>query len=203
MPYRPTTFNDTVGIDIKWVKDAQETTYYIFNVLDLATCFNLAILLVHKSSEAITHAFKTYWLSWAGPPRKIIADQGREGYGLFTKCMNQLGTHFSMIPVEAPWQLGMVERHGSVLGGIITAIVLEVSPVGEHQMRDVCFHASFVKNRRPGRSGFSPRTAVFGSEERLIASGLNHYLEQPDDAAVSAAQTTRNLRNHLRSEKQR
>ena len=50
-----------------------------------------------------------------------------------------------MIPVEAPWQLGMVERHGSVLGDIITAIVMEVSPVGERQMKDVCFHASFVK----------------------------------------------------------
>ena len=28
---------------------------------------------------------------------------------------------------------------------------------------------------------------VFGVDERLIASGLNHYLEEPDDAAISAS----------------
>ena len=28
---------------------------------------------------------------------------------------------------------------------------------------------------------------MFGVEERLIASGLNHYLEEPDNAAISAA----------------
>ena len=44
-----------------------------------------------------------------------------------------------------------------------------------------------AKNRRPGRTGFSPRALVFGCDERLIASGLNHYLEQPDDAAVHAS----------------
>ena len=28
---------------------------------------------------------------------------------------------------------------------------------------------------------------MFGCDERLIASGLNHYLEQPDDAAISSS----------------
>ena len=54
-------------------------------------------------------------------------------------------------------------------------------------MKDVSLHATMSKNRRPGKGGYSPRTMVFGVDERLIASGLNHYLEEPDDAAVSAA----------------
>ena len=54
-------------------------------------------------------------------------------------------------------------------------------------MNDVCLHASMAKNRRPGRTGYSPRALVFGCDERLIASGLNHYLEQPDDAAIHAS----------------
>ena len=45
-------------------------------------------------------------------------------------------------------------------------------------------HSSMAKNRRPGRTGYSPRSLVFGLEERLIASGLSHYLEQPDDASI-------------------
>ena len=44
-----------------------------------------------------------------------------------------------------------------------------------------------AKNRRPGKTGYSPRTLVFGVDERLVASGLNHYLEEPDDAAISAS----------------
>ena len=92
-----------------------------------------------------------------------------------------------MTALEAPWQNGMVEWHGGVLGDIIEAIVLETSPIGYDQMSDVCLHASMAKKRRPGRTGFSPRALVFGCDESLIASGLNHYLEQPDDAAVTAS----------------
>ena len=83
----------------------------------------------------------------------------------------------------------MVERHGGVLGDIIEAIILETSPIGHTQMSDVCLHASMAKNRRPGRTGYSPRALVFGCDERLLASGLNHYLEQSDDAAIHASAT--------------
>ena len=101
--------------------------------------------------------------------------------------MRCLGAHFNLIALEAPWQNGMVERHGGVLGDIITVTVMESGAVGFDQMRDVCAHAAMAKNRRPGKTGWSPRAMVFGVDERLIASGLNHYLEDPDDAAISAA----------------
>ena len=42
MPYRPTQFNHIVGIDLKWIKDVAGNTYYLFNILDLATGFNLS-----------------------------------------------------------------------------------------------------------------------------------------------------------------
>ena len=39
---------------------------------------------------------------------------------------------------------------------------------------------------RLGRTGFSLRFLVFGFEKQLVASGLDHYLETPDDAALHA-----------------
>ena len=66
---------------------------------------------------------------------------------------------------------------------------METSPIGFAQMSDACLHASMAKNRRPGRTGFSPRALGFGCDERLIASGLSHYLAQPDDAAIHASTT--------------
>ena len=83
MPYRQTQFNQVVGIDLKWIKDVAGNTFYLLNVLDLATGFNLGICLETKHAAAVTKAFKLYWLSWAGAPTKLVADQGTEGFGEF------------------------------------------------------------------------------------------------------------------------
>ncbi len=184
MPYRPTRFNAVVGLDLKWVYDKAGTTYYLLNILDLATTFNVCVPLLDKKPETVANAFKTHWYQWANVPEKVVADKGRENYGELLESMANLGIQYKLIPTEAPWQLGMVERHGGVLGDIIKATVNETSAVGHHQMRDVCLYASMAKNRRPGKTGYSPRTLVFGVDEKLVASGLSHYLEEPDDADV-------------------
>ena len=36
MPYRPTQFNTIVGVDLKWIKDVGNNTYYLFNILGLS-----------------------------------------------------------------------------------------------------------------------------------------------------------------------
>ncbi len=183
-PYRPTRFNGVVGLDVKWMKDAEGTMFFLLNILDFASTFNLSVLLPNKSSKTISAAFKFNLLQWAGAPEKIVTDQGKEFHGGFKQCASELGSHFRMMRVEVPWQFGMVERHGQVLGGVISATVAETGACGYNQIRDVCLHASMAKNRRPGKTGYSPRSLVYGVDERLAARGLNHYLETPDDAAV-------------------
>ena len=74
---------------------------------------------------------------------------------------------------------------------------METRLVGFKQMKDVCLHAAMAKNRRPGKTGYSPCTLVFGVDERLIASGLNHYLEEPDDVAITAATEEREYRTSM------
>ena len=184
MPYRPTRFNAVVGLDLKYAHDASGKQFMLLNILDLATCFNLAVPLESKSAEQVARALKLYWLQWASSPEKVIVDQGTEFHGDFKDAMSQLGIAHRMIPVEAPWQHGMVERHGDVIGEIVAAAVKDTSVHGMDQMKDVCLYASMAKNRRPGKTGYSPRSLVFGIDEKLIASGLNHYLEEPDDASV-------------------
>ena len=131
----------------------------------------------------------------------MVADQGKESFGVFSELMRQLGTRFNFIALEAPWQNGMVERHGGVLGDIITVTVMETGAIGFNQMKDVAIHASMSKNRRPGRAGFSPRTCVFGTDERLVASGLSHYLEEPDDAAITASSASPDYRRSMQMRK--
>ena len=58
-----------------------------------------------------------------------------------------------MTAVEAPWQHGMVERHGGVLGEIIHVTTTETKARGLEDMTRVVTFAAMAKNRRPGRSG--------------------------------------------------
>ena len=88
---------------------------------------------------------------------------------------------------ESQWQHGIVERHGAVMGDIITAVVMETRARGSIHLQDLCLHASMAKHRRPGKTGYSPRALVFGVDEKLMLSGLTHYLEEPDDAALANA----------------
>jgi hypothetical protein len=125
-------------------------------------------------------------MAWAGTPEKIVADKGTEYYTDFQAMLSNLGTKQRLIPIEAAWQHGMVERHGAVLADVIYATITEMKVVGTREMTDVVMHACMAKNRRPGRTGYSPRTLVFGIDERLVSSGLNHYLEEPDDASIAA-----------------
>jgi len=51
MPYRPTRFNHTVGVDLKFVHDYEQKQYVFLNVLDYATTFNVGILVPAKSAQ--------------------------------------------------------------------------------------------------------------------------------------------------------
>ena len=58
-------------------------------------------------------------------------------------------------------------------------------------------HAAMAKNRRPGKTGYSPRTLVFGVDERLIASGLYYYVEEPDDPSITVASENKQYRTSM------
>ena len=115
VPYRPTRFNAVVGLGLKWVKDSKGSPYYLLNILDLATAFSISCVVSDKRPETIAEAFKYYWINWARVPDKIVADKGTEYYTDFQDMFCDLGIKSRLVPVEAPWQHGMVERHGQVL----------------------------------------------------------------------------------------
>ena len=120
---------------------------------------------------------------------------------IFQELLSNLGIKYRMIPTEAPWQLGMVERHGAVITDIMNIVVNDSVVKGPQAMNDLALHASMVKNRRPGRTGYSPRSLVLGLDERLVASGLNHYLEEPDDSSMQASRQDPAFRNSLQIRK--
>jgi hypothetical protein len=76
MPYRPTRFNHTVGIDIKYVHDYDQVQCVILNILDYATLFQVAVLVPGRSAQSVSEAFQSHWIRWAGSPDNLVFDKG-------------------------------------------------------------------------------------------------------------------------------
>ena len=78
----------------------------------------MACIIPDKTPETCAEAFKAVWLTWNQPPDKIVTDKGSEYYAEFVEMLTNLGIRQRMVPTEAPWQHGMVERHGKVLADV-------------------------------------------------------------------------------------
>ena len=91
--------------------------------------------------------------------------------------IERYGASSRTAPIESPWQVGMVERHGGVIGKIIAMIVHSSNVVGKREMTLTSIAATAAKNRRPGLHGHSPRSAVFGMDDRLDGSVIDSLLD--------------------------
>ena len=54
--------------------------------------------------------------------------------------LNTLGIKYRMIPTEAPWQLGMVERHGAAITDIMNIVVNAHMAKGPTAMNALALH---------------------------------------------------------------
>ncbi len=60
---------------------------------------------------------KTCWFSWAGHPLRLVCDRGLYNRGVLQQYMSENGIQVHHAPLEAPEQIGRVERHGGVSAG--------------------------------------------------------------------------------------
>ena len=86
MPYRPTRFNAVVGLDLKWIKDSNGEVYYMLNILDLATAFNVCCIVKDKTPASIAEAFKQKLLKWAGTLRRWLQIKVLNITPIFKRC---------------------------------------------------------------------------------------------------------------------
>lgn len=98
----------------------------------------MAEALENKSSEAIAKWFKERWLPIFGPPRVLIAHQGREFISWsFQEMCDEIGTLLYHIPVQAPWANGVCERAGGVLKTLVECGVKSRGVQGLQEMNMV------------------------------------------------------------------
>ena len=107
-------------------------------------------------------AFSRAWTSWAGWPKDVICDRGLHNRGRFARTLAQHGICITNIGLEAPEQIGSVERHGDVWKEIAKRVVSSMKITGATQMQMLTTEVNSTKNDQSRNGGFAPSQWVLG-----------------------------------------
>ena len=75
---------------------------------------------------------------------------------MFAKELAAAGVYASTIGLEAPYQLGKVERHGAIWKVTAAKVIEQKGIVGLHNMMNLATVVNSVVNERNRTVGFSP-----------------------------------------------
>ena len=76
----------------------------------MATTFQQASRLEQFGAEHTYLVLQKVWLQPYGHPLVIEADDDRNFGGYFKEMVENAGTHLLIVPAEAHWRIGTVER---------------------------------------------------------------------------------------------
>ena len=169
-------FNAHLQLDVFYAKDASGTNFSFLNIVCDATGFQVVSCLGESqgppSTRAILRHFLTSWSSWAGLPESVQVDRGKEYLAVFSDYLKDYGVEQEVMPLEAPWKNGRVERAGGLWKEIFAKVTLEMNVQG---LQDVITAASIVtqcRNSFPWASGYSPNQWVLGKPDVRLPGSL-------------------------------
>ena len=168
-----------VHVDVVELFDNFDRKYYAIHAIDWATRFQMAKLLHHKSSDEIIKFLREQWLPILGPPRVLVADQGREfistAFEAFCSEHSILLWHTA---VQAPWQNGVCERGGGVLKVLMTTVVKKHSVVNFEEMEAALAESVMSYNHDVNELGVSPAQAALGKQPRMLGDVLGGFQQR-------------------------
>ena len=161
----PKEVSDQVHIDILEAWDCAGVRYYVVHAIDHASRFQMAEVLPNKSSDSVIQWMKTRWFPIFGPPRVLVADQGKEFVSwAFERLCSENSTLLWHCAVQAPWQNGLCERAGGIIKAVLGAIIKSKSIQGSEEMNLALQEAVTAYNHDINDSGVSPSQAAIGRQ---------------------------------------
>ena len=171
-------FNDSIQTDVFYCRDVAGTNYAVIGIIDQSTLLHQAARLPDMSSNTTLEIMRNLWFKPYGFPSVIRADPGTN-YGLnFRSYVERHGIWLDIIPAEAHWRIGLIERRNSVLRDILERIIDSESIFNEadfDQAIDAAVHALNSMTYSHGRPAYM---AVFSQIPRIGAGLLQ------DDTAL-------------------
>ena len=154
------TFNDTVAMDLKLLKNGQ----WILHMIDTVTRFSSAACVKSKCADEILRKVFERWISIFGQPKSFLSDNGGEFVNdKFTEMCSVMNIRFKTSPSESPWCNGIVERHHTMLANMTEAILGDTSCSVDVALA----WASNAKNTLSNVFGFSAHQLVFGTNPNV------------------------------------
>ena len=162
-------FGDKVSIDgIKW-RNKQNQEFHFYHFIDHGTNYHTAVIAPNRAE--IQERFISGWLNWAGTPNTVLMDSASEFLSSsFQEYMQSMNVPFVVVPPDAHWQIGRIERHGGVLQNMLGKYELEHDVTNYQQLQQALMHCTMAKNACGLRHGYSPETLVFGKGLRVPGS---------------------------------
>ncbi|CAE7250405.1 TY5A [Symbiodinium natans] len=167
-------FNDRMCIDVIYIKDVRGGTHMFLNIVDDATCYQVAPRLHSRSEDAVISTLVGGWFQYFGPPDEMAIDAEGAFRGMrFENLHAQLNVAVRCVPPDSHWQLGKAERHGQALKYNASRLIHQFAALTVPEVNLCIIMACYAKNRLIRRSGSSPAQWVFGRDQKLPASLLS------------------------------
>ena len=105
-----------MGVDVFEIVDSIGLRFSILNAVSMGTTYDQAWIvnesesLGSPSSHACLRAFIHGWTRWAGWPELVRCDRGTHKRGVFGLTLAKKGEAIGPAGLEAPEQIGRVER---------------------------------------------------------------------------------------------
>ena len=177
------TFNNHLSLDVFCCRDAANTQFSFLNIIDEGTGFQVVTCLGESrgppASKAVLRHILTSWSSWAGLPRSIQVDRGREFLAQFADYLKQFGVEQEAMPLEAPWKQGKVEKAGGFWKEVMKKVVTESQIIGLQDIITATVIVTQIRNSQPRANGFAPTQWVLGLPEVRIPGSLR--VDEDDD----------------------
>ena len=167
IPHFMGQFGDRVQMDVVYVRDLSGTNHPLLGIADLATSLHQAVRLYSRASAHVVDQFRKCWLMPFGYPLVCEVDADGAFEGEFRLHMEEAGVHLVVIPPEAHWRIGTIERKNSVLRTIIERLIDENAVTSGEALDWAIVAAVQATNSTIGSKGRSPYQAVFGRLPRF------------------------------------
>ena len=160
-------FGERVQLDIVYVRDLSTTNHPILGMVDMATSLQQAVRLHSRASAHVADQFRRSWLMPYGYPLVCEVDADGAFEGEFRLKPEEAGVHLVVIPPEAHWRIGTVERKNAVLRTVVEKLLDENAVVSGDGLDWVLTAAVQALNSTTASKGRSPYQAVFGRLPRF------------------------------------
>ena len=101
------------------------TNHPILGMVDMATSLQQAVRLHSRASAHVVDQFRRCWLVPYGYPLVCEVDADGAFEGEFRDRIQDAGVHLAVIPPEAHWRIGTVERRNAILRSVLERLIDE------------------------------------------------------------------------------